>query len=126
MSRKKVALSLDPELYAALQCWQAQQGYGSLSEAIRVILQQHFQPPQLTCPTILQRLTTLEKQVVALQAQLQPPQPEIACLTLADLEALNRSQLVAIARDLGVYSYKLSNPALRQAILAAKREIYGH
>ncbi|XFA72241.1 hypothetical protein RYO59_000465 [Thermosynechococcaceae cyanobacterium Okahandja] len=126
MPRKKVTLSLDPELYRTLQCWQVQQGYDSLSEAIRTILQQHFQPPALSCPTLLQRLTALEKQVTDLQAQLRPPQPALEELTLADLEVLNRAQLVAIARDLGVYSYKLNNPALRQAILAAKRQIYGH
>ncbi len=126
MARKKVTLSLDLDLYRALQCWQAQQALDSLSEALRTILQQFFHPPQLSCPTVLQRLTALERQVADLQAQLRPLQPALADLPLADLEGLHRSQLVAIARDLGVYSYKLNNPALRQAILVAKREIYGH
>ncbi|QEQ02264.1 hypothetical protein FFX45_04675 [Thermosynechococcus sp. CL-1] len=55
-----------------------------------------------------------------------PPQPTIETLTIAELERLTRPQLVALARDLGIYSYKLNNPALRQAIWAAKQAIDGH
>ncbi|BAC09747.1 hypothetical protein [Thermosynechococcus vestitus] len=54
-----------------------------------------------------------------------PPQPTIETLTIAELERLNRPPLVALAQDLGIYSYKLNSPAWRQAIWAAKQAIYG-
>lgn len=125
MRHKKITLRLDAELYGQLQRWQVQQGYGSLSEAIRKILQQSLQPMEIACPTVLQRLRALEEQVAALERQLCPPQPTIETLTIAELERLTRSQLVALARELGIYSYKLNNPALRQAIWAAKQAIDG-
>lgn len=125
MPPKKITVRLDAELYGQLQRWQVQQGYSSLSEAIRKILQQSLQPTESACPTVLQRLSALERQVATLERQLCPPQPTIETLTMAELERLNRRQLVALARDLGIYSYKLNNPALRQAIWAAKQAIYG-
>lgn len=125
MRHKKITLRLDAELYGQLQRWQVQQGYGSLSEAIRKILQQSLQPMEIACPTVLQRLRALEEQVAALERQLRPPQPTIETLTIAELERLTRSQLVALARELGIYSYKLNNPALRQAIWTAKQAING-
>ncbi|WKT80345.1 hypothetical protein QYC27_08545 [Thermosynechococcus sp. PP45] len=125
MPHKKITVRLDAELYGQLQRWQVQQGCGSLSEAIRKILQQSLQPTEMACPTVLQRLSALEQQVAALERRLCPPQPTIETLTIAELERLTRPQLVALARDLGIYSYKLNNPALRQAIWAAKQAIYG-
>lgn len=125
MPPKKITVRLDPELYGQLQRWQVQQGCSSLSEAIRKILQQSLQPQEMVCPTVLQRLSALEQQVAALERQLCPPQPTIETLTIAELERLNRRQLVALARDLGIYSYKLNNPALRQAIWAVKQAIDG-
>lgn len=125
MRHKKITLRLDAELYHQLQRWQVQQGCDSLSEAIRKILQQSLQPMEIACPTVLQRLRALEQQVAALERQLCPPQPTIETLTIAELERLTRPQLVALARHLGVYSYKLNNPALRQAIWATKQAISG-
>ncbi|AHB88813.1 hypothetical protein NK55_07620 [Thermosynechococcus sp. NK55a] len=125
MRHKQITVRLDAKLYGQLQRWQVQQGCSSLSEAIRRLLQQSLQPTEMTCPTVLQRLSTLEQQVAALERQLRPPQPTLETLTIPELERLNRPQLVALARDLGIYSYKLNNPALRQAIWAAKQAIYG-
>ncbi|MFN4278703.1 hypothetical protein [Thermosynechococcus sp.] len=125
MSYKKITLRLDAELYNQLQRWQVQQGCSSLSEAIRKILQQSLQPVEIACPTVLQRLRALEQQVATLERRLCPPQLTIETLTIAELERLTRPQLVALARDLGIYSYKLNNPTLRQAIWAAKQAIYG-
>lgn len=125
MPPKKITVRLDTELYGQLQRWQVQQGCGSLSEAIRKILQQSLRPREMACPAVLQRLSALEQQVAALERQLCPPQPTIETLTIAELERLNRRQLVALARDLGIYSYKLNNSVLRQAIWAAKQAIDG-
>ncbi|MFN4194799.1 MAG: hypothetical protein ACK4HM_03085 [Thermosynechococcus sp.] len=88
MPPKKITVRLDTELYGQLQRWQVQQGCGSLSEAIRKILQQSLQPREMVCPTVLQRLSALEQQVAALERQLCPAQPTIETLTIAELERL--------------------------------------
>ncbi len=123
---QKVTLTLDATLYQQVQQWQTEQRIPSLTQALRQILQDYFSQPALACPTILQRLQNLEIELNALKTEfktaLNPEIPLHGSLTWLELEGLERPQLVALAKQLGLYSYKLNNQALRRAIFTAQND----
>ncbi|MDS3861271.1 hypothetical protein RIF25_10680 [Thermosynechococcaceae cyanobacterium BACA0444] len=123
---QKVTVTLDPALYAQLQQWQRQHHLPSTAQALRQILQEYFQPTTPTCPTVLQRLNALETELNDLKKELEtalnPEVPLLGNLSWLELEGLERSQLIALAKQLGLYSYKLNNQGLRRAIFTAQHQ----
>ncbi len=121
---QKVTVTLDPQLQAQLHQWQQQQGIPSTAQALRQILHDYFNPATPACPTVLHRLNALETELNALKTELKtalkPHLPPSGNLSWLDLEGLERPQLVALAKQLGLYSYKLNNQALRRAIFTAQ------
>lgn len=121
---QKITVTLDPTLYAQLQQWQRQHHLPSTAQALRQVLQDYFNPTTPTCPTVLQRLNLLETELQALKTELKtalnPEVPPHGNLSWLELEDLERAQLVVLAKQLGLYSYKLNNQALRRAIFTAQ------
>lgn len=123
---QKVTVTLDPTLYAQLQQWQRQHHLPSTAQALRQILQDYFHPTTPTCPTVLERLTALEAELNDLKKDfntaLNPEIPPLGHLSWLELEGLERSQLIALAKQLGLYSYKLNNQGLRRAIFTTQHQ----
>lgn len=68
--------------------------------------------------TTSERLDQLEGRMAAVEETISKDSPiSLEGLSVQDVDNLNRDQLAGFAKQLGVYSYKLTNSGLKEAIL---------